>query len=438
MKMWKGVLTTVVAATMLAGCASNNAGTNDAANTGGASGEQAASGKAESVTLKMFIAQPRLKEHYDKYIADFTAKEKAEKNIDVSVQLEMPPADNASQMLKTRLASNDAPDIFAVHAINDIPSYYKAGYLEDLTSQPFVGKLLGSVKPAVTSTDGKVVAVPLETLSWGYLYNKKIFADNGLTPPTTLTEMKAIVDKLKTANITPFLLSYKESWIPQLFLPLAAGQLINSDDKEKDFVDRMNNDKGSFSEMTSMFDIIDLVNANGTNKALEVGGDDGAAAFAQGKAAMWIQGPWYAETILKSNPDLDFGVAALPINDNPNATMINLSASTSLAVSKTSKNKEVALDFINYVLDDKDSNAFFQALKFNPVATVHTFESYPWVNDATEYVKAGKSYQDPAIPQAVKDEVGKQLQSYYAGQANKEDVIKALDKAWKSFNKVNK
>ncbi|MNV62292.1 hypothetical protein D3C71_1548330 [compost metagenome] len=98
----------------------------------------------------------------------------------------------------------------------------------------------------------------------------------------------------------------------------------------------------------------------------------------------------------------------------------------------------MALDFINYILDDKDSNAFFQALKFNPIATVHTYKSYPWVDDATTYVKAGKSYQDPAIPQAVKDEVGKDLQSYYAGQMTQDDVLKALDKAWKSFNKVNK
>ncbi|MBB3112821.1 raffinose/stachyose/melibiose transport system substrate-binding protein [Paenibacillus phyllosphaerae] len=437
MKMWTGVLTTVMAASLLAGCASNNTGNGNAANTGNAGGDSG-SGEAKSVTLKMFVAQPRLKEHYDKYIAQFTAKEKAEKNIDVTVQIEMPPADNAAQILKTRLASNDAPDIFALHAINDIPSYYKAGYLEDLSDQPFVGKLLDSVKPAVTTTDGKVVALPLETLSWGYLYNKKMFADLSLTPPTTLTEMKAVVDKLNANNITPFLLSYKESWIPQLFLPLAAGALINTEDAEKDFITRMSNDEGSFSEMKSMFDVIDLVNANGTDKALEVGGDDGAAAFAAGKAAMWLQGPWYAETILKSNPDLDFGVAALPINDNANATMINLSASTSLAVSKTSKNKEVALDFLNYVLDDTDSNAFFQALKFNPIATVHTFDSYPWVNDATEYVKAGKSYQDPAIPQAVKDEVGKDLQSYYAGQMSQDEVFKALDKAWKSFNKVNK
>lgn len=434
-KMSKGLLCTFLAATLLAGCSSNSGGGNEASPTG----ENTGSGNAvaKSVTLKMFIAQPRFKEQYDNYIAQFVKKEKADKNIDVSVQLEMPTADNASQILKTRLASNDAPDIFAIHAVNEIPSYYKAGYLEDLSSQPFVGKLLDSVKPSVTTTDGKVVALPLETLSWGYLYNKKIFSEQGLTPPTTLSEMKTVIEKLKAKQITPFVLSYKESWIPQLVLPLAVGGMMKTQDPE--FVNKMNKDEGSFTEMKSaIFDVFDLINGNGTEKATEVGGDDGAAAFAAGKGAMWLMGPWYAETILKSNPDLDFGVAPLPINDDANATLINLSASTSLAVSPTSKNKEVALDFLNYVLDDQDSNAFFQSLKFNPVSTVHTYESYPWITEATTYVKAGKSVQDPAIPQSVKDEVGKGLQAYYAGQISQDDVLKALDKAWKSYNKVNK
>ncbi|URJ61004.1 ABC transporter substrate-binding protein [Paenibacillus polymyxa] len=426
MKLWKGVLSTMLVGTLLAGCGANSSGS-DSSGSGG---------DGKTVNLKMFIAQPRLKEHYDKYINAFVAKEKKDKNIDVTVQLEMPPADNAAQILKTRLASNDAPDVFALHAVNEIPPFYKAGYLEDLSGQPFVNKLMDSVRPSVTTKDGKVVAVPLETISWGYLYNKKIFKDLDLQPPGTLTEMKAVVEKLKANNVKPFLLSYKESWIPQLFVPLTAGAMMNT--QNKDFIDRMNQDKGSFAEMKSMFDIIDLVNSNGTDKALEIGGDDGSAAFASGKAAMWIQGPWFAETILKSDPKMDFGVAPLPINDDPNATLINLSTSTSLAVSSTSKNKEVALDFVNYVLDDKDSSAFYEALKFNPISKVHTFKSYPWVNDATEYVKAGKSYQDPSIPQAVKDEAGKSLQSYYAGQLSQDDVIKALDKAWKSYNKVNK
>lgn len=153
---------------------------------------------------------------------------------------------------------------------------------------------------------------------------------------------------------------------------------------------------------------------------------------------MWIQGPWFAETILKSNPDFNFGVAPMPINDNPDDTKINLSTSTSLAVSSSSKNKEVALDFVNYILDDKDSSAFYEALKFNPIAKIHDFKSFPWVDDAQKYVSEGKAYEDPSLPQAVKDESGKALQGYYSGQINQQQVIDALDKAWKSYNKVNK
>jgi raffinose/stachyose/melibiose transport system substrate-binding protein len=426
MKVWKSVVSAALVSVLLAGCGSN-AGTDN---------EQNEVKAGSTVNLKVFIAQPRLKEHYDKYIEQFKAKEKADKNIEVNVQLEMPPADNAPQILKTRLASNDAPDVFALHAVNEIPPFSKAGYLEDLSNQPFVDKLLDSVKPSVTDASGKVVAVPLETLSWGYLYNKDIFKEQGLEVPTTLTEMKAVVEKLKAAGITPFELSYKEAWVPQLFLPLTVGALTQTE--HKDFVEKMNKDEASFSDMKALFDVFDLVNANGTDKALEVGADDGAAAYATGKAAMWIQGPWYAETILKSNPDINFGVAPMPLNDNPDDTKINLSTSTSLAVSSSSKNKEVALDFVNYILDDKDSSAFYEALKFNPVAKVHTFKSFPWVDDALKYVNEGKAYQDPTIPQAVKDESGKALQGYYSGQLNQQQVIDALDKAWKSYNKVNK
>ncbi|MBW7453855.1 ABC transporter substrate-binding protein [Paenibacillus sepulcri] len=432
-KAWSIVLSTALSVGLLAGCGSGG-GTNNNTN-GAADGGNANAGKPKSVTLKFFIGQPRFKQQYEGYINDFVAKEKAEKNVDIKVQLEMPNSDNAPQILKTRMASNDAPDIFSLHAVNEAPSFYKAGYLEDLTNQPLADKLLDSVKPSVT-IDNKIVAVPMESLAWGFLYNKKIFADNGITPPTTLTEMKAIVEKLKAKKITPFLLSYQEAWIPQLFLPLSVGALVSTD--HKDFIDKMNKDEGSFAEMKDMFNIIDLVNANGTDKAMEVNGDDGAAAFAAGKAAMWIQGPWFADTILKSKADFDFGVAPLPVNDNPDATRIDLSTSTALAVSPSSKNKEYALDFLNYVLDDKTSSAFYESLKFNPVAKSHTFETYPWVNDAMVYVKDGKSYQDPVMPQAVKDEVGKALQSYFVKQMSQDDVIKALDKAWKDFNKVNK
>lgn len=431
-KIGSTLMSLVLVAGLLAGCGSSNSGTN---NTPKSTEGNNVSSSGKSVTLKVFIAQPRFKEQYDKLSADFTAMMKEKENTDVTIQLELPNSDNAAQILKTRLASNDAPDVFSLHAINEIPTFYKAGYLEDLSDQPFVDVLLDDVKKAVTTTDGKVVGVPMETMSWGYLYNKDIFEQYNLQVPTTVSEMKTVVETLKSNNVTPFLLSYKEAWIPQLLLPLAAGALIKTENN--DFIERMNKNEGSFQEMKQMFEIFDLINANGTDRALEIGGDDGAAKFANGEAAMWLQGPWYAETILKSNPDMNFGVAPLPINDDPNATLINLSASTTLAVAQASKNKDVAKAFLNFVMSEDYSSGLFESLMFNPTASIHTYASYPWVDDATVYVKEGKSYQDPTIPQAVKDEVGKGLQSYFAGQMTQDEVLSALDNAWKAFNKVN-
>ena len=45
-----------------------------------------------------------------------------------------------------------------------------------------------------------------------------------------------------------------------------------------------------------------------------------------------------------------------------------------------------------------------------------------------------KSYKDPTLPAAVKDEVGKALQAYFNKKMSKDDVIKDLDKTWKDAN----
>lgn len=382
--------------------------------------------EAQKVELKVQIGSPRFKDQFEKYFEQFKAKELAEKNIDVTIDLEMPNPDQAKQVLQARLASNDAPDIFDVHA-NDLPTYEKAGYLEDLTSQPAIATLYDSVKNTVT-LDGKVVALPLESLAWGYLYNKKIFSDVGITPPQTLDEMKAVVDKLNAAQIKPFLLAFQESWVPQLMTALSLGGIISSENP--DWIEKMNKGEASYADVQGIFNIIDLINANGTDKPFEVGNEAGSTEFASGKAAMWIQGPWNAETLLKVNPDFEFGVAPLPVSNNAAGTMINLSTSTTLAVSKTSENKEVALDLLNYILDEKDSSALFQELKFNPVSSVHKYEVFPWVNEASEYVAQGKAYQDLKLPNGVTDEQAKLLQSYYVKEVTKEQFISTMDKAW--------
>jgi raffinose/stachyose/melibiose transport system substrate-binding protein len=379
------------------------------------------------VTLKVFMTFPRFQEQFEDYFEQFKVKMLAEKNIDVTIDLEMPTSDQAAQILKARLSTNDAPDLFTLHAIADIPDFYKAGYLSDLSGQPFVSELLENVKDIVTY-DGKVVALPLESLAWGYLYNKDIFTKYDLEAPQTITEMLNVVKVLKENGETPFLLAFQESWIPQLMTALAIGGVVTSENPT--FIDKMNNKQASYQDIAKIFDIIDIIMANGTDKPFEVGNAAASADFAAGKAAMWVQGTWQAQAILDINPNINIGTAPLPVSDNINGTLINLSVSTSLAVSPTSKNKDVALDLLNYILDKQASSRLFEELKFNPVAKFHTYETFPWSDEAMSYVALGRGYRDLSLPGAVTGEQAKLLQSYYAKTVTKAQFMETIDEVW--------
>lgn len=422
-KLLSIILILTMVLSMFAGCSNNN----DAQGSGNDQEPSMANEEPTEVELKVFMSFPRFKDQFEAYFEKFKVKMLEEENIAVSIELEMPAADQAGQILKARLASNDAPDIFTLHAIADIPTFYEAGYLSDLSGLEFTNSVYDSVKEMV-SFDGKVVALPLESLAWGYLYNQEIFEANGLTPPQTLDDMKHVVKVLNDNGQVPFLLSFQESWIPQLMMALSLGGTVTAE--HPSFVEDMNNGTGSYNDVASVFDIIDLIMENGSDNPFEVGSSAGSADFANGKAAMWVQGPWMSESILEVNPDMKIGVAPLPVNNNPEAAMINLSTSTSLAISPTSQNKEVAEALLNFILDEKESSALFESLKFNPIADVHDYQSFPWVDEAMSYVADGKAYRDLSLPGGVTDETAQLLQAYYAGTVTKEEFIKTLDNAW--------
>ena len=436
------ILAIAVILTLAVGCnrntASNGSGTKVDETTGGKSDAPAQNTQVSNkkVDLKVFLSMPQFKEQIDKYLEQFMAKQKAEKNVEVRIDLDMPPNEKANEILRARLAADNIPDLFTINPTADIPDYYKAGYLADLSDQPFASNVFEPVKNVCTLY-GKVLAVPLESSAWGYLYNRQIFEENSITPPQTIDEMKAVVEKLKAKNIKPFMLSYQDGWVAQLLHALSVQGTIYA--SKPDFVDTMNAGTGSYKDIISIFDIIDIINQNGTGKPFEVGYMTGAADFANGKAAMWVMGTWAADPILKANPDIKLGCAPLPVNNDPKASMIMLSVSNALVVGSKTENKETAYDLANYFLDPKDSSALFESLKWNQIASFHTYSTFPWNDEAAKFVGEGKGHSEIKLPEAVSgSEAPKQMQAYAAGVATKEEMINALDKAWADAVKAAK
>ena len=383
--------------------------------------------------LNIMMSFPQFIDQWETYAKQFEAKLLAEENIKVKVNLEMPSSDQYESVLQARLSGDDAPDLYTLHC-NNIGTYNDAGYLYDLSNEPLADVIYENVK-ATVSVDGKLLAVPIESQAWGVLYNKEIFAECGLEAPDTLADLTAISETLKEKGYTPFMLAFQEQWVPQLMTGLTLGDIVSG--KLPDWLERMYKDEGSYNEVREIFDVIDLIMANGTNRAMEEGSEAGAADFAMGKAVMFVQGTWASNTIMTTNPDMQLGVFALPINDDPNCTRVNLSTSTTLAVHPDSKELDLALKFANYVLDEKDSSALFQSCSFNPVATCHNYEAYSWVADASAYVAAGRAYQDLVLPSSVTDEQGRLLQEYYVGTVTVDEIVERLDAAFQAANAQN-
>ncbi len=381
----------------------------------------------KKVELDIMMSFPQFMDQWEAYCEQFEAKMLAEENIKLTINLEMPSSEDYESILQTRLTGDDAPDLFTLHSNNIVP-YYDAGHLTDLSKEALADKIYTDVA-AMVSHDGKLLGVPIESQAWGPLYNKAIFKECGLEVPDTLDELKHVVEVLEQEGYTPFMLAFQEQWVPQLMTALTLGGKVSGE--LPDWVDRMYDNNGSYTEVAEIFDVIDLIMQHGTPRAMEQGSEAGAAAFANGEAAMFVQGTWASGTIMSTNPDMQLGVFALPINNNVDCTSVNLAVSTTLAVHPDSDQMDMALKFANYVLDDDDSSALFEACSFNPLASCHTYEPASWVADASAYVSEGRCYKDLVLPSAVTDEQGKLLQEYYVGTVTKEAFIERLDEVFK-------
>lgn len=67
-------------------------------------------------------------------------------------------------------------------------------------------------KAASTGDDGKQYFVPFFNYPWVVMYRKSVFAEKGYAIPKTLTEFKALGDKMKTDGLVPLAFGDSDGW----------------------------------------------------------------------------------------------------------------------------------------------------------------------------------------------------------------------------------
>jgi len=277
----------------------------------------------------------------------------------------------AKAVLQARLEDGDPPDAFQTNAFELKRGYIAASPrllepLDDLfEAQGLVDNLAPEALADVT-VGGHYMAVPVNIhRENGLFYNKSVFADNGLEPPTTMAEFLDVCAKLKEAGVTPLAISTSQGWIiNKVFISLALGTM-GPDAFVKTFVDKEPVEEATLAPVVDVLDqvLTDYIDVEGA--AVEgFGWTQAADALRDGTAGMFIHGDWAKGYLMQvgATPDVDFGVVS-----SPDAAGVFVYGMDVFAVPAGAKHPEGALDWVRTISSSEGQVAFNEYKGSSPV-----------------------------------------------------------------------
>lgn len=386
--------------------------------------------ESKTVTLQLFHYKQEIVNQVNEIASVFH-----QKYPNITVETETIPND-AQTVLKTRLVAGESPDIMMLQSYSTVFEYAEAGYLLDLSNEPFMTNIVDGSKTAVTHK-GKFYALPMDMAGIGVIYNKDLFTQYNLSIPTTFTELKNVCETFKKNGITPFAVSIKDSWPLGHFYSMA--HTVTVKDNLLEWIDSMNAGKAEFKsdKMDAMFKVFDFYKENGGVNASEMDYNNQTSNFASGKYAMMVQGLWAYGTSKSINPTLNAGLFPFPLTDNADETRLYTDTDSTFAISaKSSPEKiEAAKKFLEFLTGPEGSKLWVEKCRLIPTLKGSDVSSMdaPF-QDLVKYVQEGKTipWAFSMWPVVVFEESKSTMQEYYSGQKTADDVMKYLTEQWKT------
>lgn len=324
-------------------------------------------------------------------------------NVTISIETR-PGGTDGDNLIKTRLATGSMDDIFWYNSGSLLQALDPSNTLVDLSKQPFIANIVDSFLPTV-SQNGQIFGVPSGTaLGGGILYNKKVFAQVGISVPKTWADFEANNAKLLAAGIPPVIQSYggSDTWTSQLFV-LADFYNVNAADPT--FAADYTANKAKYATTPAAMAGFTYLQegfqkgwyekdfATTTfNQALQM--------LADGKGAQYPMLSFALSTIATNSPTEvnDIGFFAQPgTNASKNGATIWMPAAT--YIPKTSKNIAAAEDFLAFIASTAGVDAINAIVPpqgpYLIKGTKLPDKVLPAVKDIAAYIDSGNS--EPAL-----------------------------------------
>jgi multiple sugar transport system substrate-binding protein len=298
-----------------------------------------------------------------------------------------------------------------------------------------------------TEFEGKRCAMPFLADTYGLYYNKKFFAEAGLTnPPKTLSELSDMAKKLtkrksdgtiERAGFLPLFAFYENS--PSHLYPMVNAKWLNADGTSA-----VGSDPAWQELLKWQKDLVDWFGYDKLEKFRASLGDEWSAdnAFHKGQVAMMVDGEFRVAFLRDQAKNVQFGTAPMPVSDSQ-ADRYGAGYVTGniLGVSKTAKNPEAAWALVRYLSTDTGAIVKLANLIKNVPTTTEALANPGELATDTDFKAFIDIFQNPnsvhmpstAIGPALEETMSEFLDKWQAGTAK--DLAGGLKGVDENINK---
>jgi ABC-type glycerol-3-phosphate transport system substrate-binding protein len=371
------------------------------------------------------------KDALDLIFQEFTAKYPY-----ITIEQQGMSPDQFNTTMKAKIASGDMPDIFTVGV-----EIADAGLCLNLADQAFLTNINADTINASNmmfkgyKDNGDIYAIPLDNSCIGIYVNKQVLADNGLTVPRTLSEMKTTCDALVAKGIAPFSAGYKDNWTAMM--PLIGMYASTVYANVPDWDDQRDADAVSIATDANWKLAFDLYREYiygyvNQKTAFDVDYNGSISQFVQGEAAFLDNGLWALQPIRAAAPDLDMDFIPFPVSDVASENKLLVFRDTTIAGSNQSKHPEEVMLFLEFMTSKFAGDTWTKyaqigspvigtSADYDPIAPV--IQKYI---DDNQFVTHGDRLFRAIFNTALWDN----NMSYLLGESSWEDLAIKLDTAW--------
>jgi raffinose/stachyose/melibiose transport system substrate-binding protein len=392
----------------------------------------------ETITLRLWdtFTDEAQSAGMEKMIAKFQ-----ETHPNVVFERDAQSVDDMRPVIQTALGAGNGPDIFYY---DTGPGY--AGVLAETglilplddayAANGWNDRIYGWTKDRVTY-GGKAYGIGNELEFIGVYYNKKIFAELGVSEPKTYEEFLAICEKAKAAGYTPLAFADGPQWPAYHQFSILANNIAGKEKLDSVLFGDGSWDDPAFAKAIQLF----FVDMNKAGYFLEdttaISYEDGNAVFYAGQAAMHMTGTWLISEVTSSMED-EVGFFFFPSVDG-NPVLPPGGMGSGYFVNAKTAHPDVAIEFLNFMFSEEGGKIWLEDVAVIPPLKLDTADLtldplLKFAIAALSEVQLGYNI-DVLAGDEFNAAQGSGFQAVLLGQKTPEELLKELQTAWETDKK---